>query len=77
MIRANVPAISDVPPSWNVHLVDNPGSGAAHQGVDALVSTALKTSSAYVFTVAYDQIQAKETQEYFKHMLERDIGMHM
>ena len=75
MIEANVPAISHGRPGWNVHLVDNPGSGAAHQGVGTLLSTNLKTSSAYIFTISYDQIEAIENLECYKHMLERDIGM--
>lgn len=74
VIEANVPVISDVQPPWNIYLVDNPGFGAAHEGINALAETAMKTSTAYVYTIPYLQIDDKEHSECFKSMHAKDKG---
>lgn len=71
---ANVPAIRGVTDPWKVYLVDNPGCGDAHEGVNDLAHGALKSSQAYVYLVHYRQLGDQDDYMSFKTMHERDPG---
>ena len=63
------------PPSWTVHLVDNAGFGEAGQeGIIKQATTALVTSSAYVYIMSYENLGDSKDVAAFQRIYDKDRG---
>lgn len=63
------------PPSWTVHLVDNAGFGEAGQeGIIEQATTALKTSSAYIYIMSYENLGDSKDVAAFQKIYAKDKG---
>lgn len=63
------------PPSWKVHLVDNAGFGEAGQeGIIKQATTALVTSSAYVYIMSYENLGDSKDVAAFQRIYDKDRG---
>ena len=63
------------PPSWTVHLVDNAGFGEAGQaGIIKQATTALVTSSAYVYIMSYESLGDRKDVAAFQRIYDKDRG---
>lgn len=62
-------------PSWTVHLVDNAGFGEAGQeGIIKQATTALVTSSAYVYIMSYESLGDRKDVAAFQRIYDKDRG---
>ena len=63
------------PPSWTVRLVDNAGFGEAGQeGIIKQATTALVTSSAYVYIMSYENLGDRKDVAAFQRIYDKDRG---
>ena len=66
------------PPSWTVHLVDNAGFGEAGQeGIIKQATTALVTSSAYVYIMSYENLGDSKDVAAFQKIYHKDRGQNL
>ena len=77
-VCGNIPAIEQAAAtdsSWDIYLVDNPGFGEAHsQEIMQVTESAMATSSAYIYIVAYGQIGDGKDRDCFKFIYNKDNG---
>ena len=59
---------------WKIDLIDNPGFGDANKGVSDLATTAVTSSSSYVYIVNYKQLRDDEDTKAFRLMAAKDKG---
>lgn len=72
---ASIPIID--PPlgtEWKIDLIDNPGFGEAKEGVSDLATTAVTSSSSYVYIMNYKQLGDDEDTKAFRLMAAKDKG---
>lgn len=73
---ASIPIIKEPPGTdWKIYLVDNPGFGDANKGVSDLATTAVTSSSSYVYIMNYKQLGDEEDTKAFKLMAAKDKGI--
>ena len=77
VLKANVPSLH-CPPAVDadciVYLVDNPGLGELNQLVERIAEFAVATSTAYIYTMDYRNVEWKEHAEVLRALLEKDNG---
>ena len=73
-LKTCVPFLADVPPEWDVSLVDTPGFGEFDSCVEALAKEALKSSSVCVYITAYNDLRAQANGDYLRFILQHDQG---
>ena len=72
----NIPLLANTPPSWQVVLVDTPGTGEFNSRIAVATEGALKSSSAYVFITTYEELQSAENASFIKFLHAHDRGMY-
>ena len=73
-LKTCVPFLADVPPEWDVSLVDTPGFGEFDSCVEALAKEALKSSSVCVYITTYNDLRAQANGDYLRFILQHDQG---
>ena len=73
---ASIPIIKEPPGTdWKIYLIDTPGFGDANKGVSDLATTAVTSSSSYVYIMNYKHLGDEEDTRAFKLMAAKDKGI--
>ena len=76
MLQVHMPILTNnVPPGWNVSLVDTPGFGEKNEHVQQLAKEAMETSAAYIYLLQTENIGGTAVGETFHSLAAVDPGI--